>query len=111
MRKIIFLILSLSIVFSLAACGQTENPDTSSEQQTAGNAPEADDMQVPQNFVLIRGGSFQMGSPETEAQTDTVCLPRRNGNMPAVPARLHRFIWKIRRVPRTQTITGITLMK
>lgn len=67
MRKIIFLILSLSIVFSLAACGQTENLDTSSEQQTAGNAPEADDMQVPQNFVLIKGGSFQMGSPETEA--------------------------------------------
>lgn len=67
MRKIIFLILSLSIVFSLAACGQTENPDTSSEQQNAGNAPEADDMQVPQNFVLIKGGSFQMGSPETEA--------------------------------------------
>lgn len=67
MKKIISLILALSIAISLAACSQSENPDTESEQPSASNSLEATDMQVPENFVLIKGGSFQMGSPESEA--------------------------------------------
>lgn len=67
MRKIISLFVSLSLIFCLAACSQTENPDTSSEQPPASNSPETTDMQVPENFVLIKGGSFQMGSSESEA--------------------------------------------
>lgn len=67
MRKIISLLLSLSLIFSLAACGQTENPDTSSEQPPTSNSLEVTDMQVPDNFVFIKGGSFQMGSAESEA--------------------------------------------
>ena len=67
MRKIISLLLSLSLIFSLAACSQTENPDTGSEQPPASNSLEVTDMQVPENFVLIKGGSFQMGSSESEA--------------------------------------------
>ena len=67
MRKMISLLLSLSFIFSLAACGQSENPGTSSEQPSASNSLEATDMQAPENFVLIKGGSFQMGSPESEA--------------------------------------------
>lgn len=67
MKKIVSLILALSIAISLAACSQSENPDTESEQPSASNSLEATDMQVPENFVLIKGGSFQMGSPESEA--------------------------------------------
>ena len=67
MRKIGWLLLSLSLLFSLAACSQTENPGISSEQPPASSSPEVTDMQVPENFVLIKGGSFQMGSPESEA--------------------------------------------
>ena len=67
MRKIGSLLLSLSLIFSLAACSQTENPDTSSEQPPASHSLEVTDMQVPENFVLIKGGSFGMGSPESEA--------------------------------------------
>ena len=67
MRKVISLILSLSIMLSLAACGQTENSDTTAEQLSANNSSEVINMQAPENFVLIKGGSFQMGSPESEA--------------------------------------------
>ena len=67
MKKIISLILSLCLIFSLAACSQSENSDKSSKQPPASNSLEATDMQAPENFVLIKGGSFQMGSPESEA--------------------------------------------
>ena len=67
MKKIVSLILALSIAISLAACSQSENPDTESEQPSASNSLEVTDMQVPENCVLIKGGSFQMGSPESEA--------------------------------------------
>ena len=67
MKKITTLLLSLSLVFSLVACSQPESSDTNLKQPSAGNSLEAGDMQVPENFVLIKGGSFQMGSPESEA--------------------------------------------
>lgn len=67
MRKIISLLLVPFLIFALAACSQTENAGTSSEQPPASNSPEVTYMQVPENFVLIRGGSFEMGSPESEA--------------------------------------------
>lgn len=66
MRKTISLLLSLSFIFSLAACGHSEDPGTSSQQPSASNSLEVTDMQAPENFVLIKGGSFQMGSPESE---------------------------------------------
>lgn len=67
MKKIVSLILLLSLIFSLAACSQPEKSDTSSDQLPARNSLEVTDMQVPENFVLIKGGSFQMGSPDSEA--------------------------------------------
>lgn len=71
MRKMILLLVTLSLLFSLAACSQTEKSDASSEQPPASNSLEVADMQVPENFVLIKGGSFQMGSPESEAWRST----------------------------------------
>lgn len=67
MRKVVSLFLSLSLIFSLAACSQSENSDMGSDQPLASKSLEATDMQVPENFVLIKGGSFQMGSPDSEA--------------------------------------------
>lgn len=67
MRKFVSLLLSLCLIFSLSACSQSENFDTSSDQPPASNSLEVTDMQVPENFVLIKGGSFQMGSPDSEA--------------------------------------------
>lgn len=45
-EKVISLILSLSLIFSLAACSQSENPDTGSEQPPTSNSMEVTDMQV-----------------------------------------------------------------
>lgn len=67
MRKFVFLFLSLSLIFSLVACSQSENFDTSLEQPSTSDSLEATDIQVAENFVLIKGGSFQMGSPDSEA--------------------------------------------
>ncbi len=67
MKKFVSLLLSIFLIFSLAACSQPEKSDTSSEQPPASNSLEVTDMQVPENFVLIKGGSFQMGSPDSEA--------------------------------------------
>lgn len=67
MKKFVSLLLSLSLIFSLAACSQSEDSDTGSEQPPESNSLEVTDMQVPENFVLIKGGSFQMGSPDSEA--------------------------------------------
>lgn len=49
-RTLLFLLLFL-MVLALTGCGQEE----------------AMPVEVPENFVLIPGGTFQMGSPESEA--------------------------------------------
>lgn len=67
MKKFVSLLLSLSLIFSLVACSQSEDSDTSSEQPPESNSLEVTDMQIPENFILIKGGSFQMGSPDSEA--------------------------------------------
>lgn len=65
MKKFITLLLSLSLIFSLAACSQQEAVEKNSNQQSASNTQA--DMQMSENFVLIKGGTFEMGSPEAEA--------------------------------------------
>lgn len=69
MRKYLSLFLALLLVFSLSACGQTEN-DNSNDSKTKpaqSSSLEVIDTDIPNNFVLIKGGSFQMGSPDSEA--------------------------------------------
>lgn len=67
MKKFVCLFLSLFLISALAACGQLENADTSVTRPSVSNSSEKTDLQIPENFVLIKGGSFQMGSPESEA--------------------------------------------
>lgn len=68
MRKFVSLLLSLSLIFALAACSQTENDNNDSKTEpTQSSSLEVTDMNIPDNFVLIKGGTFQMGSPESEA--------------------------------------------
>ena len=65
MKKIAALLLSLSLIFSLAACGQLKNNNEVEPSQDF--LLETADMNIPDSFVLIKGGTFQMGSPESEA--------------------------------------------
>lgn len=67
MKKFLSLFLSVLLAFSLAACSQTEVFDTGEDESSTNNSLEATDMQIPENFVLIKGGTFQMGSPDSEA--------------------------------------------
>ena len=66
MRKILSFLLTLLFVCLLAACTQNENNDDTAVP-TENNSLEATEMEMPEDFVLIEGGTFQMGSPETEA--------------------------------------------
>ncbi|MDE6589239.1 MAG: formylglycine-generating enzyme family protein, partial [Oscillospiraceae bacterium] len=66
MKRIFALFLSLLLVVSLAGCGgaQQQNPSAPSEPaQVSGQTAAA----PSENFVRIPGGTFQMGSPESEA--------------------------------------------
>lgn len=73
MRKFVSLFLSLSLIFSLAACSQSENDNSNSgeTEPSQSSSLEVADMKVPDNFVLIKGGTFQMGSPDSEAWRST----------------------------------------
>lgn len=75
MKKISAFILTIAMLFMLCACGKTdmefERTSVESSQETTEVADEtqADSMleNISENFVLIPGGTFQMGSPEDEA--------------------------------------------
>lgn len=73
MKKYLSLFLTFILIFSLAACSQAKN-DNKSDNETElsqSSFSEVADMSVPDNFVLIEGGTFQMGSPESEAWRST----------------------------------------
>lgn len=82
MKKWIAAFLSLLCLLSISGCGQqNENPVESANSnipsfsagsETSTAAPtEEPVMQISDEFVLIQGGSFQMGSPENEAWRST----------------------------------------
>ena len=72
MKRLTAIFLSLLMVVSLAACGSTTSTDGESASQPPASSQSADgsetvaDQDVPEGFVLIEGGSFQMGSPDSE---------------------------------------------
>lgn len=68
MKKYVALILSILLILSLAACGQSESNTSETENALSeSDTLEVSNMIIPDDFVLIKGGTFQMGSPETEA--------------------------------------------
>lgn len=78
MKKIMAGVLSLVLLFSLAACGAdssapassetTPEPELSVQTESAGEAEsEPEEIQAPEGFLLITGGTFDMGSPDSEA--------------------------------------------
>ena len=88
MKKVIAAFLSLVLVLSIIACGQPgaepqENapdahPESSGNQTTDANAADTredagqESGQMPgtdakDSFICVTGGTFQMGSPDTES--------------------------------------------
>lgn len=75
MKRISAFLLAVVMLFAMSACS-TEPPtqdtsntsnETSGSADTAPSASEQSQVNVPDNFVLIKGGTFEMGSPDTEA--------------------------------------------
>lgn len=79
MKHLTVLLIAAVLVLGMSACGRSEQKeDTANVQNTEGEAenvtvsasPEENEvsmMEIPKSFVLIEGGTFQMGSPETES--------------------------------------------
>lgn len=67
MKRLTAFFLSLIMLLSLVAC----STDTNSTEEESVSEPPASSQTVakqdiPEEFVLIKGGSFQMGSPDSE---------------------------------------------
>lgn len=74
MKRVLTLLLSLLMAISLVACSQESAPQIGSESAPAESDSVASEtssttppvLEAPEGFVLIGGGSFQMGSPDSE---------------------------------------------
>lgn len=85
MKRTVAFLLSLLMAFTLTGCGQRpgnmtgknidrsdeamETTESSVEKETVNKEDGSGEaiMEIPENFVKIQGGTFQMGSPENEA--------------------------------------------
>ncbi len=81
MKKISAVLITIAMLFTLNGCSKnsdnssenssdvsvientTNSDSTISESNSSNNEP----VKIPENFTLIIGGTFEMGSPETEA--------------------------------------------
>ena len=79
MKRTIAMALICALILSLASCGtisstsETSEPndsDTQASETVSTETPE-ETIVIPENFVLIEGGTFEMGSPDTEAWRST----------------------------------------
>ena len=70
MKRILSLMLAAVLAGAMVSCGsqtppeqsQQPTPPPSSSQQSQEEQP-----QIPENFILVEGGTFSMGSPDSEA--------------------------------------------
>lgn len=64
MKRWTAFLLAAVLLFTMAACSQSQQ-ENQNNNETAPNEVNITDMN--ENFVMIKGGAFQMGSPDTEA--------------------------------------------
>ena len=72
MKRNFILLIALLLALALAGCGnsQQEKPPAPAESGQTVTVPTdsaSPEIAPPEDFVLISGGTFQMGSPESEA--------------------------------------------
>lgn len=69
MKRWMIFLLSAMLLFTLSACYQSgqQNENSPGGNSNLATPPEQDGNTVnaPESFVLIKGGTFQMGSPDT----------------------------------------------
>lgn len=76
MKCLTSFLLSVLLIFGMTACGQNEvvsEPEIDDGRKAPSSTSfpseesEVDVVNIPDGFVFIKGGTFQMGSPETES--------------------------------------------
>lgn len=73
MKRWFSILLAVMLSIFLAACEASEQPSSSESQKQLSQSSESvsshesQTVETPEGFVLITGGSFRMGSPDTEA--------------------------------------------
>lgn len=73
MKRILALLLTALLVLTLAGCGNTgessapsESPQAPSRTDPVSADTTSPEIAPPEDFALVSGGTFQMGSPESE---------------------------------------------
>ncbi len=64
MKRLISFLLTTAVAVALTACSQGTSPQT--EPESSSTSATTSTQSVPTGFVLIEGGSFLMGSPDSE---------------------------------------------
>lgn len=73
MKKITLWLLLFMLMFSLSACASShteqsaEVSSSGSDSLASSGTPITEPPQIPENFILVTGGSYEMGSPNDEA--------------------------------------------
>lgn len=67
MKRISAFLLASVMLFAMSACSTDSQNNTSGNTDTALTNTGSAAAEAPENFVLIKGGTFEMGSPDTEA--------------------------------------------
>ena len=72
MKRIAAFFLTAVMALSFVVCGlntdpQNEEKGSQTDRNTESTSGDTQTVEAPENFVLIKGGTFQMGSPEDEA--------------------------------------------
>lgn len=69
MKRVSAFLLAIVMLFAMSACStdspnKTSNGTSGSTDASSTNSGSAA-IEAPENFLLIKGGTFQMGSPDT----------------------------------------------
>ena len=71
MKRISAFLLAIVMLFAMSACSTEPQSNISNETSESTDASVANSgsaaIEAPESFVLVKGGTFQMGSPDAEA--------------------------------------------
>lgn len=70
MKQICSLLLAALLVGTMASCGSQTPPEQSQQPELSVSSATSEQENAPQildNFILVEGGTFSMGSPDSEA--------------------------------------------
>lgn len=67
MKRISAFLLASVMLFAMSACSTDSQNNASGNTDTSISNTRSAVIEAPENFVLIKGGTFEMGSPDTEA--------------------------------------------